>query len=51
MCKFCNFDGTCQLWDDTDIMFDHIANSCDNNGHCLIIDDEYPLDSCEDYEE
>ena len=51
MCKFLDYDGKCQLWEDRDIMFEHIANSCDIEGHCLVCDDEDPLLSCEDYEE
>lgn len=50
-CRNSNFDGKCDLWDDTDLMFEHIANSCDSDGICLVEDDEYPSMSCEDYEE
>lgn len=47
-CKFSE-DGVCTLWEDG--MFEHISNSCDEEGNCLIEDDEYPEDSCEDYDE
>jgi len=50
-CKFNDFDGKCILWDETDIQMDHIVNSCDHHGHCLVDEDVYPFDSCEDYEE
>ena len=50
MCKYLSFDGKCQLWDDTDIQFEHIVNSCDEYGYCLVDEDEYPLNTCEDYQ-
>ncbi len=50
-CIHCNYAGECSLWDNTSIMFDHIVNSCDENGYCLVEEDEDPLSSCEDYEE
>jgi len=50
-CRYCGWDGKCDYWNDTDVMFEHIANSCDNNGQCLVEDDEDPSISCEDYEE
>lgn len=50
-CKFCDFDGQCELWDEEGITFEHIAISCDEDGHCLVKDDPDPTMSCEDYEE
>ena len=50
-CRYCGWDGKCDSWDDTDVLFEHIANSCDSTGHCLVEDDEDPSMSCEDYEE
>ena len=50
-CKFCGRDGKCNNWDIGGIVFEHIANSCDDEGHCLVEDDEDPSMSCEDYEE
>ena len=49
-CKFNNWEGMCEHWDGVD-SFEHIANSCDDEGHCLVDEDEYPSMSCEDYEE
>lgn len=51
MCKHLNFRGICDLWDDTTIQFEHIIDSCDEFGYCLLYDDEDPIISCEDYEE
>ena len=50
-CRFSTFDGVCELWDAEDIQFEHIVNSCDEEGYCLVEDDEDPRMSCEDYEE
>lgn len=50
-CRFSDFDGKCQLWNDEEIMFEHISNSCNSNGCCNVENDEKPSDSCEDYEE
>lgn len=49
MCQFMNFDGKCELWDDEDMQFDHIVNSCDEEGYCVVDDDEDPSLICEDY--
>ena len=50
-CKYNNWDGECELWLDDGMMFEHIINSCDAFGHCLVDEDEDPSESCEDYEE
>ena len=50
-CKFCGWDGKCDHWDPDGDSFEHIANSCDDEGHCLVEEDEDPSMSCEDYEE
>jgi|LGVE01.1.fsa_nt_gb replicative superfamily II helicase len=52
-CKFNNSNGECELWneDDDNVQFDHIVDSCDENGYCLVDEDESPEDGCEDYEE
>ena len=54
MCRYCNYgDGKCDFWsnDPEEIMFEHIATSCDENGVCMVDDDPDPSFSCEDYEE
>ena len=48
-CRFHNYKGLCDLWD-KELMFEHIATSCDDVGHCVIDDDEDPGFMCEDYE-
>jgi hypothetical protein len=48
-CKFHNFDGICDLWGDD--MYEHIAISCDEHGHCNVDEDEDPTFFCEDFEE
>ena len=48
VCKFHNYDGLCDLW--CEDMFEHIARSCDEVGHCVVDDDEDPSFMCEDFE-
>lgn len=50
-CQYSDFNGKCTLWDDTSIQFDHIVDSCDSEGYCLVEEDEDPIKDCEDYEE
>lgn len=50
-CMYSNFDGQCELWDDDDIQVEHIVMSCDEEGHCVVEDDDDPSIMCEDYEE
>lgn len=50
-CKFCDWDGICELWDKNGDMFEYISYSCDNRGCCLVEEDEDPSMSCEDYED
>lgn len=50
-CKFCGWESVCDHWDATGDMLEHIARACDDNGHCLVEEDEDSLVSCEDYEE
>lgn len=52
-CKYNRLDtGKCDLWDEeTGPMFEHIENLCDEEGHCIVNEDEDPTMSCEDYEE
>ena len=51
MCKHMDYNGKCTLWDAEDIMFEHVMEACDENGYCLVDDDEDPSMLCEDYEE
>lgn len=47
-CRFCSHNGKCTLWDED--AFDHIIQSCDKEGHCIVDEDEDPRFFCEDYE-
>jgi hypothetical protein len=47
-CRFCSHNGKCILW--AEDAFDHIMQSCNDEGYCLVEEDENPGLSCEDYE-
>ncbi len=53
MCRHMDYNGKCTLWDgdEDEIMFEHIVNACDEEGYCLVDEDEDPTMICEDYEE
>jgi hypothetical protein len=48
-----DYNGKCTLWDadEDEIIFEHIIYACDEEGYCLVDDDEDPALLCEDYEE
>jgi len=45
-CKYCDFDGKCQLFNPHFEQF-----GVDEDGYCICEDDENPEETCEDYDE
>ena len=50
-CIYNGWDGICDLWTEVGIVFEHVINSCDSDGYCLVDEDADPLESCKDYTE
>jgi len=45
-CKHCDRKGECELYQDGIEVF-----GIDENGYCIVEDDEFPEDTCGEYEE